>query len=93
MANYTEADIKHETAHFWVLDAGRKGFQVFQTGITHSTLVASIGRSIGLQRAIDEAECREARFIGLQLSPLKNGKHLLFAREDDEIAGACALTA
>ncbi|PNG50260.1 MULTISPECIES: hypothetical protein [unclassified Variovorax] len=62
---YQLNQIKHETANFWVLDVGRKGFEVYQTGLTHSTRVASIGRAteqcpnLGLPRAIRECERRE----------------------------------
>lgn len=59
----TEDDIKHETAHFWVLDVGRRGYEVYRSGATHSTRVACVGRGpgprLGLERAIAEAERRE----------------------------------
>lgn len=61
--SYREQDIKHETADFWVLAVGPKGFEVYQTGITHSTRVASIGHgeapALGLARAIAEADKRQ----------------------------------
>lgn len=59
---YREQDIKHETADFWVLDVGSKGFEVYRTGITHSTRCAQIGYrgDIGLQKAIAECERRQA---------------------------------
>lgn len=58
-------DILHETAHFWVLAVGKKGFEVYRTGLTHSTRVARIGHAteqsphLGLPRAIQECERRE----------------------------------
>jgi hypothetical protein len=60
--SYQEQDIKHETKNFWVLDCGKKGFEVYQTGITHSTRVASVGHgeTLGLPRAIQEADKRQA---------------------------------
>ncbi len=55
------SDVLYETqAHrFWVLDVGPKGFEVYRADTTASTRVASIGKSLGLQRAIDEANRRE----------------------------------
>ena len=62
--SYREEDIKHETKDFWVLDVGKKGYEVYKTGITHSTRVASIGHGpapqLGLTRAITEADRRQA---------------------------------
>lgn len=54
--------IRHETRNFWVLDVGRRGYEVHQKGITHSTRVASIGlgETLGLPKAIDECERRQA---------------------------------
>lgn len=53
----------YETAHFWVRDAGSKGFEVYRNGATASTKVASIGHgpapNLGLARAIAEANRRE----------------------------------
>lgn len=59
---YQEKSIKYETKDFWVLDVGEKGFEVYQTGITASTRVASIGHgeTLGLPRAIQEADQRQA---------------------------------
>lgn len=59
---YREEDIKHEVGAFWVLDVGSRGYQVYETGATHSTKVASIGlgNGLGLERAIKEAERRHA---------------------------------
>lgn len=65
--NFRLQDVLYETpAHsFWVLDVGAKGFEVYKAGATASTRVASIGRSLGLQRAIAEADKREdALFAG-----------------------------
>lgn len=61
--SYQEKNIKYETENFWVLDVGRKGYEVYhyQTGATHSTRVASIGHgeNFGLPRAIAEADRRQ----------------------------------
>lgn len=60
----TEKDIKHETRDFWVAAVGAKGFEVYRTGVTHSTRCASIGHgpapNLGLTRAIAEGERRQA---------------------------------
>jgi hypothetical protein len=61
--SYKESDIKYETKDFWVLDVGKRGFQVMQTGITHSTPVLTVGRNgenYGLPRAVNEANERQA---------------------------------
>lgn len=54
-------DVLYETQSraFWVLNVGDKGFEVYRAGTTASTKVAAIGQSLGLQRAIDEANKRE----------------------------------
>lgn len=58
----TEDDILYESGKHWVcMSANGRAYQVFRTGLTHSVLVATIGKSLGLQRAIDEAERREAK--------------------------------
>lgn len=57
--SYRLQDILHETHDFWVLDVGIKGYQVYRKGITHSTKVASIGKSIGLEKAICECDRRQ----------------------------------
>lgn len=62
---YKEKDILHETANFWVLGVGDKGFEVYEMGATHSTRVARIGHAtegqanLGLPGAIAECERRE----------------------------------
>ncbi|MBK6616237.1 hypothetical protein [Ottowia sp.] len=65
MATYAENDIKHETDNFWVLAVGRRGFEVYVSGCTHSTRVASIGNGdrpgLGLKGAIAEADRRQAQ--------------------------------
>jgi len=52
----TEADIIYELPNFWVLRV-KNGFEVFQTGITHSVRVAQIGYKgqVGIDKA--KAEC------------------------------------
>lgn len=56
---HVESDIQYETANFWVLDVGAKGYEVYRSGVTHSTRVASIGRSLGLAKAIAECDKRQ----------------------------------
>ena len=57
---YLIKDIVHETADFWVLKV-LTGYEVCQTGITHSTRVARIGHQTdGLQLAINECNRRQA---------------------------------
>lgn len=60
--SYKLEDIKYETSDYWVLSVGPKGFEVYQKGLTHSTRVASIGHgeTLGLSRAIAEADKRQA---------------------------------
>ena len=54
-------DIVFETDRYWVKRVP-KGFEVYKTGLTHSTRVAVIGYAgdKGLQRAKDEIARREA---------------------------------
>lgn len=61
MNGYKLSDVRHETKDFYVIDVGRKGYEVYRTGITHSTRVASIGlgATLGLPRAIAECERRQ----------------------------------
>lgn len=63
---YRLKDILYESAskNFWVLDVGDKGFAVMRVGATASSQVAAIGRSLGLQRAIDEANRRDDALFG-----------------------------
>lgn len=57
--SYDLNDIKHETPHFWVIEV-TTGYEVYQTGLTHSTRVARIGyQTNGLQKAIDECNRRQ----------------------------------
>ena len=61
MASYTEKDIAFEKGDYWVLKVAT-GFEVYRTGITHSTRCAQIGfkGEAGLQRAIAEIDRRLA---------------------------------
>ena len=54
------SSIKYETANYWVKQV-KHGFEVYKTGITHSSRCAIIGWSgdKGLQKAIVEADKRE----------------------------------
>lgn len=54
-----ENDILHESNGYWVTPAAH-GFEVYKTGVTHSTRCAQIGYkgAEGLQRAIAECERR-----------------------------------
>lgn len=67
MASYKLDQIAYETKDFWVLDVGSRGFEVYRTGITHSTRVAQIGlgETLGLPRAIAEANKRQAALNAL----------------------------
>jgi dGTP triphosphohydrolase len=56
-----EQYILFENPTHWVYDAGVKGFEVYRNTITHSVRVAVIGRSLGLERAITEANNRHER--------------------------------
>ena len=58
--SYKESDIAYEKAPYWVLNVGSKGFEVYKTGITHSTRCAQIGYQgqKGLDRAILEINRR-----------------------------------
>lgn len=60
MASYLIKDVVYETLNFWVLDVGGKGFEVYRKGATCSVRVAQIGRSLGLSRAIAEADRRQS---------------------------------
>ena len=56
-----ERDILFERGCYWIKASDRfKGFEVYQTGLTHSTRVASIGYAgqPGLDRAKAEIERR-----------------------------------
>jgi hypothetical protein len=60
---YKESDIAYEKGPFWVLNLKVKGFEVYRTGITHSTRCAQIGFTgdEGLKRAIAEIDRRMAK--------------------------------
>jgi len=55
-----EKDIMHETPNYWVLRI-KTGFEVYKTGITHSTRCARIGfkGDVGLSKAITECNKRQ----------------------------------
>ena len=57
---YKESQIAYEKGPYWVLNLGLKGFEVYKTGITHSTRCAVIGYQgiTGLERAKIEIERR-----------------------------------
>jgi hypothetical protein len=57
-----ESDILHESGAYWVTHA-KHGYEVFKTGVTHSTRCAIIGYEgkNGLERAIDECKRRAAQ--------------------------------
>ncbi len=50
----------YQNGDFYVRDAGKKGYEVYQNGHVAATRVASIGRSLGLARAIAECDKRAA---------------------------------
>ncbi len=53
------AKILYENATHWVWD-DEKAFTVFRNDVTCSYRVATIGKSLGLDRAIAEADKRDA---------------------------------
>jgi hypothetical protein len=57
----TEQDIVFESGKYWVFDAKKKGFEVYKTGVTHSTRCAQIGWTgqVGLDRAKQEIKRRQ----------------------------------
>ena len=57
---YKESQIAYEKGIYWVLNLGKKGFEVYKTGITHSTRCAQIGYEgeKGLTRAKAEIDRR-----------------------------------
>jgi hypothetical protein len=59
----TEKDILYETkgSKFWVMKA-EKAYEVYETGITHSTRKVIVGLSLGLERAIAYADRLQAKF-------------------------------
>jgi hypothetical protein len=56
-----ESEILFENPTHWVFDAGTKGYEVYRKTVTHSERVSIIGRSLGLDRAILEANNRHER--------------------------------
>lgn len=48
-----EEDIAYEEGPYWVLDLGKKGYEVYKNDVTHSKRVARIGfdGSVGLIKA------------------------------------------
>jgi hypothetical protein len=56
-----ESDIIFESGNYWIFDAKQKGFEVYKTGITHSTRCAQIGWTgqVGLDRAKQEIKKRQ----------------------------------
>lgn len=61
MASYKLKDVVFEQGKHWVLRVDG-GYEVYRTGVTHSTRCAQIGYTgeRGLQKAIAEAQRREA---------------------------------
>lgn len=61
---HKEADIAHENATHWVLRKGPGHFEVYRSGLTHSTRCAIVHFSSepnrALARAITEADRRHA---------------------------------
>ena len=57
-----EANIIYENGKHWVmLNTKNNAYEVYKTGITHSTRCAIIGKSLGLARAIAECNKREQK--------------------------------
>ena len=59
--SYKLEDVVHESKGHWVLRI-KDGFEVYRTGVTHSTRCSQIGFTgdVGLQKAIAECDRREA---------------------------------
>lgn len=60
---YKLTDVVHEKGRYWVLKLPKdKGYQVYEAGITHSTLKDTIGYpgEMGLNRAIEKCDKRAA---------------------------------
>lgn len=57
----TEQDIVFESGKYWIVDTKKKGFEVYKSGITHSTRCAQIGWTgqVGLDRAKQEIKRRQ----------------------------------
>ncbi len=69
---YLESDIAHENGKFWVLKLPKdKGFQVYESGITHSTLRDTIGfpGQEGLDKAIEKCDKRARNAAETQVLP------------------------
>ena len=64
MSAYKLKDVKYEIGNFWVLKV-EHGYEVYKTGITHSTRCAQIGfkDEVGLSKAIAEADRRHKESI------------------------------
>ena len=61
MTQIRESDILYETPcnRFWVYANPEKSyFEVYEIGLTHSMRVSCIGKSFGIDRAIDECKRR-----------------------------------
>jgi len=56
--NYKESDILYESKNYWVRGT-ENSYEVYKIGLTHSTRCAIIGKSLGLNRAIEECLRRE----------------------------------
>lgn len=56
-----EEDIIFESGNYWIFDAKQKGFEVYKSGITHSTRCAVIGFTgqAGIDRAKQEIKRRQ----------------------------------
>lgn len=59
-----EKDIMYESLNYWVLRV-KNGFEVYKTGLTHSTRCAQIGYhgEVGLTKSIEECNRREKQII------------------------------
>jgi len=62
MTTLKESDILYEKGRYWVMKALKGGYEVYKTGITHSTRCAQIGfpGEVGLERAKTEIDRRIA---------------------------------
>lgn len=58
-----ESDIEYELGDYWAMKAKKVGYDIYKTGITHSTRCAQIGYDgeVGLQKVKAEIDRRIAQ--------------------------------
>ncbi len=83
-----EKDIVYESGNFFVIKTQRGDFKVYRSGLTHATLVATVGRNLtggSLKRAKEEADRRHAieayeAISGVQVKGIRVGKKRLTSK-------------